>query len=205
MSLENLKRHGVTTETVENFMVDAATVYTFTKAQYDTPAEWTPLGATRDGNSFTVEQDIREMPIDGVKGPLKGARRVVEVRPQLVANLIEMSAEKFLHALPGAESEAHPEGTPTHVKITRSLQIALTDYIDYVALVGTISGTSQPIVCIIKNALAGENLEINTAEADEAALTLTFTGHFDPADLEAQVDAFAEEPWEIWYPTESES
>lgn len=193
MSLQTLARHGITSQTVENFIIDAGAVYFFNTVDKETPANWSLLGATRDGNSFSVEQDVREMPIDGVKGPLKGARRIIRVMPQIVANLIEMSTASFLRALPGADAADWPTVSPTHDQITRALEIALADYIENLALVGTVNGRDEPFVGIIKNGLADQNLEISTSPNDESGLAVTFTGHFDPSDVE-------EEPWEILYP-----
>jgi len=67
------------------------------------------------------------------------------------------------------------------------------DYIDNVALVGTISGKGQDVICIVKNALADQSLALSTAPRDEAVPVIVFTGHFDPADPDT-------EPWEIKYP-----
>ena len=44
--------HGVTTETVKRLFVDAGAVY----VNYDEPDERL-LGATRGGNTFTIEQE----------------------------------------------------------------------------------------------------------------------------------------------------
>lgn len=182
--------HGITTETVKRFFVDAGAVY----VNYGLGNERL-LGATRDGNEFVVEQEVREIPVDGAKGPLKGARRIVNVYARITANLIEMTAENFLLALPGADATAYPDDvSKTHDSIRRIRNIQLTDYVDNIALVGTISGSDQPIICIVENALADGNLQLSTADNDEAALTIQFTAHFDPADLDT-------EPWEVRYPT----
>ena len=61
------------------------------------------------------------------------------------------------------------------------------------ALVGEISGSQEPVICIIKNALVDGNFNIDTADKEEAGLEVTFTGHFDPDEMD-------EEPWEIRFP-----
>ena len=193
MTYGNLKTHGITTETVKNFIVDAGAVYYFNDADKETPSSWNLMGATRDGNSYTVEQEIRYMEVDGVKGELKGNKRIINVIPQLTANFIEMSAERFADALPGSTIVDFPTIDSTHDQITRSLEIALSDYMDNIALVGEVHGKDQPIICIIKNGLASGNLEISTADDDEAGLSITFNGHFGVSDLST-------EPWEVLYP-----
>lgn len=183
------KYHGVTTETVKRLFLDAGAVY----LNYGETEERL-LGATNDGNTFTIEQDVREIEVDGARGPVKGLRRIIEVRAQIVANLLELTAENLKTALAGSTMEDYPDGEEkTHDKISRKLTIADTDYIGNVALVGEISGSQEPVICIIKNALVDGNFNIDTADKEEAGLEVTFTGHFDPADMD-------DEPWEIRFP-----
>ena len=178
------KYHGVTTETVKRLFIDAGAVY----LNYD-EADERLLGATRGGNTFTIEQEVREIEVDGARGPVKGLRRVTSVRAQIVANLLEMTTENLKAALAGATVEENG----THDIITRKLTIEDSDYLKNVALVGEISGSQEPVICIVKNALADGNFSISTADKDEAGLEVTFTGHFDP-------DKMDEEPWEIRFP-----
>lgn len=72
-------------------------------------------------------------------------------------------------------------------------EISDSDYIDNVALVGTISGKGTPVICIVENALADAGFSLSTSPRDEAVPSIVFTGHFDPADL-------TKEPWKIKYP-----
>ena len=178
--------HGVTTETVKRLFVDAGAVY----LNYDELDERL-LGATRGGNTFTIEQDVREIEVDGARGPVKGLRRIIEVRAQIVANLLEMTTENLKAALAGATVDENTN--TTHDIITRELTIKDSDYLKNVALVGEISGSQEPVICIVKNALADGNFSVNTADKDEAGIEVTFTGHFDPENLD-------EEPWEIRFP-----
>ena len=80
----------------------------------------------------------------------------------------------------------------THDVITGG-DIADEDYIDNVALVGTISGKAKDVICIVKNALADTGFSISTAPRDEAVPVIVFTGHHAAGDPDT-------EPWEIRYP-----
>jgi hypothetical protein len=184
-----LKTHGITRETVDRFIVDAGAVYV-NLGEVDER----PIGATRGGNSFTIEQDVRVIEMDGAKGEVKGARRVVEVHVRLTANLLEMTAENFRLALAGTTAAPYPDATAkTHDSLTRSRDIIDADYIKNIALVGKISGSDENIICICKNALADGNLELGTEDKEESTLEIQFTGHFDPEFLDV-------EPWEIRFP-----
>lgn len=183
-------RHGITVETLENLLIDEGAVF----INYGLDSVRL-LGATNEGNTFTVEQEVREIPLAGARGPVKGGRRIITVKPKMTVNLQEITKENLLLALPGAEAVDYPEApeTATHDSITRKRNIQLTDYVENVALVGEVSGTGEPCICIIKNALAGGNLELALKDKAEAVLKIEFQGHFDPANLD-------EEPWEIRYP-----
>jgi len=90
-------------------------------------------------------------------------------------------------------SYTHATGaTATHDTITGG-DIENSDYMDNVALVGTISGKEKDVICIVKNALADAGFTLSTAPRDEAVPVIVFTGHYDPADPDT-------EPWDIRYP-----
>lgn len=188
-------RHGITTETLENLLLDEGAVF----INYGMDSVRL-LGATNEGNSFVVEQEVREIPLAGARGPVKGGRRIITVSPKMTVNLQEITTENLLLALPGAEAADYPGSgeigsgeEATYDSITRNRNIQLTDYVENVALVGEVSGSGEPCICIIKNALAGGNLELALKDKAEAVLKIEFQGHFDPANLD-------EEPWEIRYP-----
>lgn len=183
-------RHGITTETLENLLIDEGAVF----INYGLDSVRL-LGATNEGNTFVVEQEVREIPLAGARGPVKGGRRIITVAPKMTVNLQEITTENLLLALPGAEAVDYPGSGEevTHDSITRNRNIQLTDYVENVALVGEISGSGEPCICIIENALAGGNLELALKDKAEAMLKIEFHGHFDPADLD-------HEPWEIRYP-----
>lgn len=184
------RRHGITDNTYDRIVIDSGEVrmgYT------DETSPGTLLGATRGGSTFTVETEYKEMAVDGAKGPVKGSRRITKVTAKIVANFIEFSTDLLKLALPGS-SEAMSGAT--HDEITRALQIAAANYKSNIAIIGEVAGTSEPIVCGIKNALADGNLEIAFADNEESIAAVQFTGHFDPASLDA-------EPWFIRYPHDS--
>lgn len=177
-------KHGITTETVQRLILDAGAVY----ASYGETGE-VLIGATREGSTFAIEQDVREIPLDGARGPLKGARRIVEVRAQLTANVLEVGKENIMRILVGSQDTTDV----THDIITRNRDIIDADYLDNVALVATVSGRDEPIVCMVKNVIADGEFSISTADRDEAVVEMQFTGHFDTSELD-------EEPWEIRFP-----
>lgn len=153
----------------------------------------TLIGATRDGNTFTIETEYRDSRLDGAKGRVKGSEDITSVEAKISAKFVEISTDLIKMALPGSAAADHPTSTPTHDEIRRSLQIALTDYITNVVMVGRVSGSAEPIIVGIENALSLGGFELAEVDNDEAGITVEFTAHFDPADLD-------KEPWFIRWP-----
>ena len=185
------RRHGVTANTYKKFIIDSGAVY----LNYGESGE-ALLGATRGGNTFVIETEYRDMPVDGAKGPTKGGRRIVSVNATLTVNMIELSASIMSRALPGSAVADFPT-TPgkTHDQITRALAIAAADYATNIALVGEVTGnTTQAAVFIVRNALSDGNFEISLADGEEPVIAITFKAHFDPSTMDT-------EPWAVRFPT----
>lgn len=184
------RKHGITANTYKYFAIDQGAVY----VNYGEAGQ-ALLGATRGGNTFTVEQDMRNMEVDGAKGEVKGGKRITAVRPIIVANFVEIDKTILNYAFPGSTVADYPS-TPakTHDGITRDIAIATTDYLTNIAIVGECSGTSTGYIeCVISNVLSEGNFEMSWAPNDESVIAVTFKGHFDPSDLET-------EPWTIRFP-----
>lgn len=187
---------GVSVTTPVNILVDAGVVY----LNYGEATDERMLGATRGGATFAVTQEFRQVEVDGVPGPINAMSRIINVEVVLTARMLELSPENLIIAFPGATQtdwEAQPPAVPpapTHQSIRRARNILSTDFLKNVAIVGTVQGKADPIVCICYNAIQADNMELSTADDDESVLELNFHGHFDLTDLD-------NEPWEIRYPT----
>lgn len=187
--------HGITTDTYKRLIIDSGAVY---RDFVDQANPGTLLGATRGGSTFTIEQEIKDMAVDGAKGPVVGSRRITKINVKLVCNFIEHSADLWQAALPGSEYADNFTTTtsPTdadHLEFRRKLEIALSDYISNIVIIGQVTGTTQAVVCGIKNALADGNFEFAFVDNEETGLSVQFTAHFDPECLD-------DEPWILWYP-----
>lgn len=181
--------HGITAETVKNMILDAGAVY----ANYGEPDERL-IGATSGGNTFTVEREIKEIEIDGARGKVKGARRIVSENASLTINLLEMSVENFKMALTAADvSDVMEDSTKVADKIKPRGKILDSDYIKNVALVTTVSGTDQPCIIILYNVLADDEFELELEDKEEGKPEIVLSAHYDPANL-------SDVPYEIRYP-----
>lgn len=181
-------RTGITSNTPQKYVVDAGEI----RLNYtDGTDQGTLLGATLDGNEFVIEVDVRDPRPDGARGKIKGLRTYNEINASITANMFEISKESLEKNIPGVT--VSDEGD--YNKLTPGLDIADSEYIDNVAIVGTLSGSDEPFVGIIKNALADDGLEMSLADRDDVVQSITFSAHFDPSDLDTV-------PYEIRYPSD---
>ena len=114
----------------------------------------------------------------------------------MTVNFIEHTTDNFKKALVGAASV---DAFTDWDQINRSLQIADTDFLTDITLVGEVSGTgdhTDAMAIKLSNVIADSNFELAFADKDEGVLAVTFTAHFTPTDLET-------EPWTLYWPKES--
>lgn len=181
------RQHGITTNTTENLLIDSGAVY----INYGETNERL-LGATRGGNTFLVEQEVRKMEFDGMRGEMVGSHRMLGSIPKITANIVEFSWQTIVDILAGS-TKANISGT--HYRITREIKTLLSsDYFTNVCIVGECTASdSNLVICGIKNAVQLENVEFGFADKDESVVTVTFSGCTDISDLDT-------EPWWIDYP-----
>lgn len=192
---EALKTHALTANLPESIIFDAGVLY----KNFVSPAEpGDILGATRGGSEFNLNAEMREVEVDGAPGPVKGLKRFVRVEPAITINLLSLTKDNLLMAIPGAVDAAGGEDFEGYDVIT-SGQIKDEHYFDNIAMVAR-TGSGKPIIFVIENALADGNLSLSLADQDEANPSITFQAHFDPAKLESASDLMENLPFKIYYP-----
>ena len=88
---------GISADTPDRIIIDAGAVY----LNYGLGSQRL-LGATRGGNEFNLNRTSKNIEIDGLKGAVKGLKRIIEVNPQITANLLELSVDNLIAAIGGA-------------------------------------------------------------------------------------------------------
>lgn len=187
-----LKTTGFTNNSTNHFIVDAGAVYLNVEFD-DSTGEFTGdlLGATSGGNEFVVNQEVREIEVDGLKGRGKGLQAVTFMNPDLTVNLKELSAKNLATIIAGGEVR---EGNEFYDVLTSKGKIEDSDYIDSVALVGNVTGSDKPIVIVLYNVLSIEGLEMSFEDDNEVVVPVTFGGHYDETQ---------EVPYRIFLPKQS--
>ncbi len=186
---------GYTSATAKSLLLDAGAFFKNFGVGVDTFASAVTagklLGATAGGGTFSAVPTIRKIEVDGVKGAAKGLESIDEWVVTITSNIKEIKKETLQTALASGTIDTSTDAN--YDIITANNYIALTDYIDNITWIGKLSGTNDPVVIQIYNALATGGIALTVADKAEAALPVTFTGHYDDAALDTP-------PFKIYYP-----
>ena len=189
---------GFTKDTPKHLQMDAGAFlknYDVTNDTWATAKETKLLGATAGGGSFSAVPTIRRVELDGVKGAVKGTEAIDEWVVTLTANVKEITADAIKLALAAADA-SDASAPANYTKITARNDIKNADYLDNLTWVGRLSGSNDPVIIVVKNALATNGLTISFADKSEGLIPVTITGHYTADDLETP-------PFEIYYPNVS--
>ena len=193
-----IKKTGYTKNTPKSYIIDAGAVYA-NLTWNETSSKWEgdPMGATSGGNKLTITREFREVEVDGVKSRAKGLKILRSQNADLEINVKELTAENIARALGATITQGDGTNAPAGYKIiTSGGAVKLTDYLKNIAVVGTVSGTNDPIIVILDNALCTSGLELELKDDDEAVVPMKFEAHAD----EGQVENLTL-PARIYYPT----
>lgn len=186
---------GFTSGTAEKLLLDAGAFFVDFDVDADTFATAVSagklLGATRGGGEFAAVPEIRSIEIDGVKGKAKGLQVIDSWEVRLTANVLEVSSDSIAKALTSSATDSI--SNTDYEIITANNTIDITDYIDNITWVGTLSGNDEPAIIQVYNALNTNGLTLATQDNAEAVISMEFHGHYDADELE-------EPPFAVFYP-----
>lgn len=197
MTKKPVKKTGYTKSTPQHFLTNAGAVYkNLTWNSESQKWEGELLGATSGGNKLTIEQNYRTVGIDGVFTAAVGQKVLESQGAKLEINMKEITAENLRMSLNGQVDSGDGATAPANYKVVSAKgKLAKTDYITNLGLVGTMSGTEQPIIIILDNALCVSGLEFETKDNEEAVVAMIFEAHAD----EDQIDDLTL-PCRIYFP-----
>jgi hypothetical protein len=188
---------GITTNTSSHFLLDAGVAYAnidISALETAGTSAWAnaigattaiSLGATRGGSTFNPGRTLREIPVDGSIGPVKGHIRRQESRPVITLNFIEMTVAQLQRALAG-----HVSSTTGSFTRIQGGAITSSAYLTNVAIATTFTGNADlPVVLVVRNPIVMEAPEVALTDEDETVISVTFTGTVDPATPNTEVFA----------------
>lgn len=189
------KFSGFTTETAQSLLLNAGAFFkNFDPAtdSFDTAvAAGKLIGATKGGGEFSAVPEVRQIEVDGVAGRAKGLEIIDSWDVYLKATVLEIKESTIANGL--AASSVDTTSNADYDIIRAGQSIELSDYIENVAWVGTLSGSNKPVIILVKNAINTDGLVLTVEDKNEASIPMTFYGHYSQDDLENP-------PFEILYP-----
>lgn len=189
------KYSGFTTETAKSLLLNAGAYFkNFVVGTDDfdsAVAAGKLIGATKGGGEFSAVPEIRQIEVDGVAGRAKGLETIDSWDIYLKANVLEVKEATIQSGL--AASSVDTSTNTDYDIITASNNLEVSDYIDNITWVGTLSGSDKPVIIQIFNALNTEGLKFSTTDKAEATISLTFYAHYTQDDLDTP-------PFKIYYP-----
>lgn len=189
------KYSGFTTETAKSLLLNAGAYfknYDVGTDDFDSAvAAGKLIGATKGGGEFSAVPEIRQIEVDGVAGRAKGLETIDSWDIYLKANVLEVKEATIQSGL--AASSVDTTTNTNYDIITASNNLEVSDYIDNITWVGTLSGSDKPVIIQIFNALNTEGLKFSTTDKAEATISLTFYAHYTQDDLDTP-------PFKIYYP-----
>lgn len=152
-------------------------------------ASATPLGATREGCEFDTGKVTRDVAVDGARFGMMDMVRIDAFKPTLKVNWLEWTAETIQLGL-GNYSQVDYTALS---KFSLDVSVDATDFITNVLWMGTLAGSSTPVLILMENVMARGNLAFGMKDKSEAILPTTFEAHADPASPYTS-------PFMVYYP-----
>ena len=187
---------GLKKDTPKKLLLDAGAFfknYDLTKSYEENAGAL--IGATQGGGSFSAVPTVRKIEVDGAKENVAQLQSIDGWVVTMTANVKEFTAENLALALGAADSaQATETGVSGSTKVTGRADFKAGDYLTNITWVGRLSGSTSPVIIVVKNAVSLNGLSLTMADKAEANIPLTITGHYSLEDLETP-------PFEIYYPT----
>lgn len=177
--------NGFTPNTAKNMQLNAGILVknlTDIESFAGTLTDDQKIGATEGGAVFTAIPEIRNIfdGIDGARGNYKDGNVIDSWEIKITGTAKEMTAENFKLALGAADiTKATEDGK--YDKIAGRMEIKTTDYLENICWLGTLNGSTEPIIIEIKNALNVSGLTFTAEDKGSGSVDFEIQGHFDIA------------------------
>lgn len=186
---------GFTSDTAKSLQLDTGAFFANYDIETDTyetaVAAGKLLGATQGGGGFDAVPTVRQTEVDGVKGKAKGLENIDFWDVSLKANIVEITETTLAKALVAADIDTTTNDDYDIISARNNIE--LSDYIDNITWVGTLSGSNKPIIIQVYNALNTDGIKLTMKDKAEGVIPTTFYGHYTQTNLNKP-------PFDIYYP-----
>lgn len=194
-----LPKSGFGKDSAQAFVIDAGVVFKNVKYSKEGGITGDLLGATAGGVEVNIEKKYRKIEVDGTYVmDVKGLNVVESAQATFKTTLKEITADNLVLAMNGKQVETTEFGDDVMV-IEDRYMVVDGDYIDNMAIVGTLSGTDKPIVFMLDHVLITSPLAIKMEDGSEVALEITGQANGDYEQLQQR-----RSPYRIIYPKTGE-
>ena len=150
------------------------------------------LGATSGGASFSATPEMRNIfeGIDGAKGNYKDGNVIDNWEITLTATVKEMTAKNLQLAMATADIKSDDAKFDV---LTPRMEVKSTDYIDNICWLGTMNGSTEPMIIELKNVLNTNGISFTAEDKGSGSVELELKAHFDLSKPD-------EVPFKIYFP-----
>lgn len=140
-----------------------------------TDGEENVLGATNGGNKLNIIPEITPIEVDGATVEIKGLNQKTGETGTLEVNLAQHTVESLKRAIVGKEVDSLIKG---YTQIQTKSLIELSDYLDNIAYVGTMTDGTE-IIVIMENAICSSGLALEGKNKETSVVATTFKSTAD--------------------------
>ncbi len=140
-----------------------------------TDGEDNVLGATNGGNKLSIVPEITPIEVDGAVVEIKGLNQKTGETGTLEVNLAQHTIESIKRAIIGKEVDSLIKG---YTQIQTKSLIELSDYLDNIAYVGTMTDGTE-IIAIMENVICSSGLELEGKNKETSVVKTTFKSTAD--------------------------
>jgi hypothetical protein len=154
------------------------------------PDDWDDVnsvafGAIRGGGSYNIEPTNKSIRFDGDRGEdVKGLKRRTEFKITITATALELDHAKLEKYMAGTVNNVSATTeVPEYNTFRPNADFTDSDYFDNLAYV-TETENGDLVAYVIENVLGDGAFSAAMADKDEVVSEVTFTAHFDPANMD---------------------
>lgn len=135
------------------------------------------LGATKGGNSVSLDLEWHDTEVDGALGTVAGMRWLTKAEAKATTNLLEVTKENLMMKMNVFSISSFDD---QYDKIAHNGSVAPSP-VTNIAIFGTIVGKSVPVVVVLENAQSTDSVEIPFGNGkDDVVLKAEFEAQFAP-------------------------
>jgi hypothetical protein len=183
----DIKRSGYSSTTPDYYLLHSASIW-LNVIYNEVTGKFVAdkcIGATVGGVKLIVENIIRQIEVDGVLVPAVGQDILDDTRARAEATVKEFSADVLALAINGTKRNAIASEAPAGYQVVEPKnKIETTDYVSNIAIVGQLSGSNEPVIAILYNAISTGGLNIETKDKGEAGVPIVLDARVPAEDVE---------------------